>query len=200
MTKIKICGLSHSRDIDYVNEAKPDYIGFVFWPKSRRNVTREQAKFMRKKLDSEIEVVGVFVDKEIEEVAKLANDNIIDLIQLHGNEDVAYVNTLRKMTDKPIIKAFTAVNVSRKELNQFPSDYYLLDSGKGTGKTFDWNLIPKSERPWFLAGGISAENVEEAIERLNPYAVDFSSSVETDGVKDRDKILEIVRRIRNVKR
>jgi phosphoribosylanthranilate isomerase len=200
MTKIKICGLCHPQDIDYVNEAKPDYIGFVFHPKSRRNVTKEQAIFLKKKLNDEIQTVGVFVDKEIEEVAELANKRIIDLIQLHGKEDVAYINTLRQMTDTPVIKAFKAGTASQKDINLFPADYYLIDSGQGTGKTFNWNLIPKMEKPWFLAGGISIENVEDAIKTLHPYAVDFSSSVETNGAKDRDKILEIVRRIRNVER
>ncbi|MDO4942092.1 MAG: phosphoribosylanthranilate isomerase [Lachnospiraceae bacterium] len=200
MTKIKICGLTRPCDIDFVNEAKPDYIGFVFWKKSRRSVTREQAAVLKAKLDPDILAVGVFVDEKEEIVAELVNAGIIDLIQLHGTEDAAYVARLRKLTDKPIIKAFCGDQMGEALRNGFPAHYYLFDSGKGTGKIFDWDLVPEIEKPWFLAGGISAENVIEAIEKLHPYAVDFSSSVETNGKKDRDKILKIVRRIRDVER
>lgn len=200
MTKIKICGLSRPCDIDFVNEAKPDYIGFVFWEKSRRNVTKEQAAALKERLDPGILSVGVFVDEKPEAAAELANEGIIDLIQLHGSEDAAYVAKLRELMDKPIIKAFCGTKIAEVSQNDFPADYYLLDHGKGSGERFDWECIPEMKKPWFLAGGISAGNVMEAIERFHPYAVDVSSSVETDGKKDRDKILEIVRRIRDVER
>lgn len=199
MTKIKICGLKRDCDIDFVNEALPDYAGFVF-AKSKRQVTKEQAKRLKERLDLRITAVGVFVDAPVEFVAELANENIIDMIQLHGNEDEEYVIKLRQLTKAPVIKAFKAGTKTEEEMKQYPSDYDLIDSGKGSGKTFDWNLVPKTTKPWFLAGGISEDNVEEAIHCLHPYGVDFSSSVETDGYKDRDKILRIVRRIRNVKR
>lgn len=198
MTKIKICGLSRPRDIDYVNEAKPDYIGFVFWEKSRRYVTGRQAGTLRERLDADIAPVGVFVNEKPEIIAGLANAGIIDLIQLHGSEDEAYLRTLKTMTEKPVIKAFQMTYPQGTMLPDYPADYYLIDSGKGCGKTLNWDEIPDVKKPWFLAGGISADNVQEAIGKLHPYGVDFSSSVETDGCKDREKILEIVRRIRDV--
>lgn len=198
MTKIKICGLKRDCDIDFVNEALPDYAGFVF-AKSKRQVTKEQAKGLKARLDRRITAVGVFVDAPVEFVAELANEIVIDMIQLHGNEDEEYVRKLRLLTKAPVIKAFKAGTKTEEEIKTYPSDYDLIDSGKGSGKTFDWSLVPKTTKPWFLAGGISEDNVEEAIRCLHPYGVDFSSSVETDGYKDRNKILKIVRRIRNVK-
>lgn len=200
MTKIKICGLTRRCEIDYVNEAKPDYIGFVFWEKSRRYVTKEQAKRLKERLDPGILAVGVFVNERPEKIAELVNTGVIDLIQLHGEEDEEYVHKLKKMTDRPVIKAVQIKKENNARMPESTADYYLLDSGKGSGQTLDWGSLPAIERPWFLAGGISAENVQDAIEKLHPYAVDFSSSVETDGRKDRDKILEIVRRIRDVER
>ena len=200
MTKIKICGLTRRYEIDYVNEAKPDYIGFVFWEKSRRYVTKEQAKRLKERLDPGILAVGVFVNERSEKIVELVNTGVIDLIQLHGEEDEEYVHKLKKMTDRPVIKAVQIKKENNARMPEFTADYYLLDSGKGSGQTLDWGSLPAIERPWFLAGGISAENVQDAIENLHPYAVDFSSSVETDGCKDRDKILEIVRRIRDVER
>lgn len=200
MTKIKICGLTRRCEIDYVNEAKPDYIGFVFWEKSRRYVTKEQAKRLKERLDPGILAVGVFVNERPEKIAELVNTGVIDLIQLHGEEDEEYVHKLKKMTDRPVIKAVQIKKENNGRMPEFTADYYLLDSGKGSGQTLDWDSLPAIDSPWFLAGGISAENVQDAIENLHPYAVDFSSSVETDGCKDRDKILEIVRRIRDVER
>lgn len=201
MTKIKICGLRRACDIAYVNEAKPDYIGFVF-AKSRRQVSKEEAAELKKLLDPKIQAVGVFVNGEIDTIAELAGEGIIDVIQLHGQEDQAYIETLKSKVSCPIIKAFKCDNgVSKKALDAADTDFYLFDSGAGgTGESFDWEKIPKTDRPWFLAGGLSIENIEKAVREIQPYGVDFSSSVETDGYKDRDKILEIVRRIRNVKR
>ncbi|MCQ2492771.1 MAG: phosphoribosylanthranilate isomerase [Lachnospiraceae bacterium] len=198
-TKIKICGLSRPIDIDYVNEAKPDLIGFIInFPKSIRNIDPNKAKELKALLDPGIKAVGVFVDEKAEVIAKLANEKTIDLIQLHGKEDEAFVHRLKQLTHAPIIKAFKGGMVTEEDLITFPADYVLIDSGKGSGKTFDWSTIPKSPKPWFLAGGIGMDNVEEAIKTLHPDVIDLSSSVESDGVKDKDKILEIVRRIRNV--
>ncbi len=198
-TKVKICGLSRSCDIDYVNEVKPDYIGFIInFPKSIRNITPAKAKELKAMLDPKIKAVGVFVDESPEIIAKLAEEGTIDLIQLHGTEDEQFVHQLRRMTDAPIIKAFQGGRVTEEDLITFPCNYVLIDSGKGSGKTFDWSTIPTSPKPWFLAGGIGLDNVEDAIRILKPDVVDLSSSVESNGVKDREKILEIVRRIRNV--
>lgn len=198
MVKIKICGLSRECDIDFANEAKLDYVGFVF-ANSRRKITKEQAYILKKKLNSDIKTVGVFVNEDIKFILELLNENIIDIIQLHGHEDEKYMLELKRKTDNPIIKAIT---VDKKDFisnfsNTF-ANYLLLDSGAGgTGVKFDWNLLDKEiKKPFFLAGGINAENVEQAIKLINPFAIDISSGVETNGYKDRNKILDIVRRVK----
>jgi len=198
LVKIKICGLSRECDIDFANEAKLDYVGFVF-ANSRRKITKEQAYILKKKLNSDIKSVGVFVNEDINFILELLNENIIDIIQLHGHEDEKYMLELKRKTDNPIIKAIT---VDKKDfISNFSTtfaDYLLLDSGSGgTGVKFDWNLLDKKiKKPFFLAGGIDAENVEQAIKLINPFAIDISSGVETNGYKDRYKILEIVRRVK----
>lgn len=194
--KIKICGLFQNVDIDYVNEALPDYIGFVF-AKSKRQVSYDQAKIMSSKLDKRIKAVGVFVDASINEIVKLVNNQIIDLVQLHGDEGIDYIEQLKAKINVPIIKAIKMTPETDFGKNIFPVDYYLLDSAiSGSGKTFDWSLIKKLDKPFFLAGGIDSGNLDDAI-KINAYAIDVSSGVETNGIKDSNKINEIVRRIKN---
>lgn len=194
--KIKICGLFQNVDIDYVNEALPDYIGFVF-AKSKRQVSYDQAKIMSSKLDKRIKAVGVFVDASINEIVKLVNNQIIDLVQLHGDEGIDYIEQLKAKINVPIIKAIKMTPETDLGKNIFPVDYYLLDSAiSGSGKTFDWSLIKKLDKPFFLAGGIDSGNLDDAI-KINAYAIDVSSGVETNGIKDSNKINEIVRRIKN---
>ena len=197
-TKIKICGLKRPEDIIYVNEAKPDYAGFIIEvPKSSRNVTEDQVRELTAKLDPDIISVGVFVNAVPERVEKLLLKGTIHIAQLHGQEDEAYIKRIRKNTGHQVIKAFSVKTAQDIEnaLNS-PADYILFDQGSGgTGRTFDWSLIPDIKRPFFLAGGLGADNLETAIRTIHPYAVDLSSSVETDGVKDRDKILEAVQRM-----
>ncbi len=197
-TKIKICGLKRPEDIIYVNEAKPDYAGFIIEvPKSSRNVTEDQVRELTAKLDPDIISVGVFVNAVPERVEKLLLEGTIHIAQLHGQEDEAYIKRIRKNTGHQVIKAFSVKTAQDIEnaLNS-PADYILFDQGSGgTGRTFDWSLIPDIKRPFFLAGGLGADNLETAIRTIHPYAVDLSSSVETDGVKDRDKILEAVQRM-----
>ena len=185
MTRIKICGLRRQEDIGAVNDFRPDYIGFVFFPGSRRYVTPEEARILRKGLAPDIETVGVFVDEETEKVAELLEEGIIDIAQLHGQEDEAYLARLRKLTDKPLIKAFR-VRCAEDALQaqNFSADAILLDAGAGDGKTFDWSWLEAVTRPYFLAGGLNPENVGTAVRTLKPYAVDVSSGVETDGFKD----------------
>ncbi|MDD3923467.1 MAG: phosphoribosylanthranilate isomerase [Endomicrobiia bacterium] len=199
MPKIKICGLFRDYDIDFVNEAMPDYIGFVF-AKSHRQITKEQASVFRKRLNNNIISVGVFVDNKIEEIQQLYNDNIISVAQLHGNEDSDYILNLRKNNNLQIIKAIdlnTYKNV--EQLVNINADFLLFDSGNGgTGKTFNWDTIPKIQKSFFLAGGLDINNIGQAIKTVNPYAVDLSTGVETNGVKDKQKILNIVRRVKNV--
>ena len=194
MTKIKFCGIRRMEDVDYVNELMPDYIGFVFWAKSKRNITPDTAKMLRQHLDPNIQAVGVFVDENLDTIANLLNENIIDIAQLHGSESEEDIAALKAKTNAPIIKAFKIKSTEDIEnAKKSSADFVLLDSGYGTGKVFDWNLFQSLDRPFFLAGGISADNIKEAINRFSPYAVDLSSAIETDGVKDKVKMREIMR-------
>ena len=189
MTKIKFCGLKRIEDIKYANDLKPDFIGFVFAPKSKRFVDADTARELKNLLDTKIKAVGVFVDEDINVVTKLLKDGIIDIAQLHGSEDEEYIKSLRAICDKPIIKAFTIVSKDDiKKANESTADYILLDSGKGSGETFDWDLIKEVNRPYFLAGGLTLDNVENAVKTLHPFVVDVSSGIETDGFKDFDKM------------
>lgn len=194
-TKIKICGLKRPEDIAYVNEAKPDYCGFIIeFPKSSRNVTGDQVRILIAELDKNIIPVGVFVNAAPERVEELLLDGTIRIAQLHGQEDDDYIRRIQKNTGSQVIKAFSVKTAQDIELAlKSPADYILLDQGGGgTGQTFDWSLIPEIKRPFFLAGGLRPDNLEQAVDMIRPYAVDLSSSVETDGVKDRSKILEAV--------
>lgn len=192
-----MCGLSRMEDIEYANEVLPEFIGFVFAPKSRRYVSFEQAKKLRGELDYRIAAVGVFVDEDIENIVRLVKDEVIDMVQLHGSEDNAYIAKLREMAEVPIIQVFKIIDSYDAESAVLSdADFVLLDSGMGTGKTFDWSLIKSINRPYFLAGGISPENAAQAVERFSPYAVDASSSLETDGVKDLSKMTALARAVR----
>ena len=174
MTKIKICGLSRLEDISAVNALKPEYIGFVFFKKSRRYVSPEKALELKKILDKEIKAVGVFVDEDIKTVEKFLKSGIIDIAQLHG-----------------VIKAFKIRSSSDIEkAEKCTADMILLDAGMGDGKVFDWSLVSGFKRPYFLAGGLNCENVANAVKTLQPYAVDVSSGIETDSFKDMKKMTE----------
>ncbi len=198
--KIKICGLKRNEDIEYVNEALPDYIGFVF-SKSRRQVTLQQAYDLKRDLNSRIKSVGVFVNEPQDMIAELAQNGIIDLAQLHGNEDNVYISKLREKTDGKV-KIIKAISISNEfsidQINEIDADFFLLDNGSGgTGKAFDYSLIKnKVNDRIFLAGGINAGNIKNAVS-LNPYCIDVSSGAESDGIKDREKIIKLVRSIRD---
>ena len=201
MTKIKLCGLSRTCDIEAANELRPEYIGFVFAPKSKRYVSPKKATELKQLLHPDIKAVGVFVNESLQNVAELLKNGVIDVAQLHGTESEEYVRELRTLTDKPIIKAFR-VECERdiREANASSADYVLLDSGAGTGTVFDWNLLSHMQRPYFLAGGLNTENVREAIKKLNPDAVDVSSGIETNGIKDRTKMAAFVAAVRKEER
>lgn len=189
MTKIKFCGLSRPCDIEAANELAPEYIGFVFAGKSKRYVSPEKAKELKKLLSPEIQTVGVFVNEPPERVAGILNSGVIDIAQLHGSEDENYIERLRKLSDKPIIRAFrieTSKDIA--DAKACTAEYVLLDSGSGTGTVFDWDLIQNIKRPYFLAGGLRADNVSDAIKRLHPFAVDVSSGIERGGIKDKTKM------------
>ncbi|MBR5503106.1 MAG: phosphoribosylanthranilate isomerase [Methanobrevibacter sp.] len=206
MVKLKICGLKRKEDIEIVNKYKPDYIGFVF-ADSPRKVSYEQAKELSNLLSEDIIPVGVFVNEHMKLIIDLFKDGIIKIAQLHGDEDEKYIKNLKDKSieetgkEIPVINAIEIkdnVDYNDKlfEWRDSISDYFILDSGKGSGKTFDWDLIDKNsdffKNSIFLAGGLNSENLVAAIEQFNPFAVDLSSSVETDGFKDEEKIKEIV--------
>lgn len=198
MTKIKLCGLSRTEDIEAVNQLLPDFMGFVFYEKSVRNVSLDRAKELKALLDSRIKAVGVFVDEDPEFIKKLTSGNVIDIIQLHGSEDETYVENIKAATGRPVIQAFKVKEPQDVEkANNSKADYILLDSGMGTGKPFNWELLQGIKRDYFLAGGLFPENVKEAIETVKPYAVDVSSGIETDKKKDVDKMRRFVDNVRN---
>lgn len=200
--KIKLCGLMRPSDIEAVNLLHPDLVGFVFEKNSRRYVSLERARTLKELLHPDILAVGVFVDEEPEEVAALLSAGVIDLAQLHGKESEAYISRLRELTEKPLIKAFSVREEGDIEKAcESSADFVLLDAGSGgTGTAFDRELLAGMNHPYFLAGGLAASNVGEAVKRWRPYAVDVSSGIETDGVKDVEKMqafVECVRRIEN---
>lgn len=198
MTKIKLCGLSRACDIEAANELQPEYIGFVFAPKSRRYVSPAMAMELKKLLAPGIKAVGVFVNESPETVAELLHRGVIDLAQLHSRENAAYIRFLQTLTAKPVIQA-SLIQTQRDIIlaDNSPADYVLLDSGSGTGRTFDWSLVSNMKKPYFLAGGLSPENVADAVTMLHPFAVDVSSGIETDGKKDRAKMAAFVAAVRD---
>lgn len=198
--KIKICGLTRPEDIACVNRLVPDYIGFVFWPRSRRLVTRQQAAQLKAMLSPEIRAVGVFVNAPMEEVAGLLAEGIIDMAQLHGEELEEDIRYLQTVTGKPIIKAVKVHG--RQDVEAWlesAADFLLFDSGMGSGQTFDWGLLEGVSRPYFLAGGLGPDNLEQVLFQDGPYGVDLSSSLETDGRKDPEKMRRVMELVRSVR-
>ena len=211
MVKLKICGMRRSEDIEMANRYKPDYIGFVF-ADSPRKVSYDQAKELSELLSDEIVPVGVFVNEHMKLIVDLFKDGIIEMAQLHGDEDEKYIRNLKDKSIEETGKQIPVINaIEIKDGDDYndellkwrdsASDYFILDSGKGSGKTFDWSLIDKESEFFknsiFLAGGLNSENLALAIEEFNPFAVDLSSSVETDGFKDEEKIKEIIEIMEN---
>lgn len=200
-TKVKLCGLYRPEDVAAVNEIEPDYAGFITYKKSHRYVTKEQMAELTEQLSPAIEAVGVFVNEPLEEVASYVNEGIIDIVQLHGQEDDDYIDALRKIIPDgtEIWKAFLIG--SKEDLDRASTstaDLILLDNvAFGSGKPFDWNLLETGlKRPYVFAGGLNPDNVEEAIERFHPYAVDLSSGVETEQKKDPAKMQLVVDLVR----
>lgn len=199
MTKIKLCGLTRPCDMQAANDLMPDFVGFVFAPKSKRFVTPEKAAALKAALNPAITAVGVFVNALPEKIAALYRQGVIDMAQLHGGEDAAYIARLRALADVPLIQAFCVR--SEREVcaaNASTADYVLLDAGAGTGTVFDWRCLNAAERPYFLAGGLDCANVKAAVRNLSPYAVDVSSGIETDGVKDVGKMRAFVSAVRSI--
>ena len=197
MTKIKLCGLSRRCDMEAANVLMPDYVGFVFAEGSKRRVTPAQARALKNALSPGILAVGVFVDGDPATVAALLGGGIIDAAQLHGGEDAAYIRALRRMTDRPIWQAFRVrTQADVEQAGRSEADCILLDAGAGTGTAFDWGLLDRVERPYFLAGGLDTENVAGAIRLLRPFGVDVSSGIESGGGKDAEKMAAFVAAVR----
>lgn len=197
MTKIKLCGLLRQEDIEAANELMPDYVGFVFYKKSKRYVDKEKARSLKNLLAPSIKAVGVFVDEPLQFVARLLTEKIIDIAQLHGSESEEYINELRSLTKAQIIKAILVKSEADIErAKKCGADYVLLDDGLGGGKAFDRSLIGDFTRDYFLAGGLSTETVKDAIREFRPFAVDVSSAIETYGLKDKEKMTAFVRAVR----
>ncbi len=189
MIRIKFCGLTRPCDIEAANEIKPDYVGFVFAPNSKRRVSYKQAVDLKNLLNKDIKAVGVFLNEDIDQVISLLNLGIIDAAQLHGDESPEYIERIQVETGKPVIKAFrihSETDVAAAE--QTMADFIILDAGTGEGKTFDWALVEDFKKPYFLAGGLTPDNVTDAMRRLHPFALDVSTGIETDGLKDKQKM------------
>lgn len=191
MTRIKICGLYRPEDICYVNQVKPDWCGFIVnFPKSHRSLAPDGVRTLRKDLDESIIPVGVFVDQPVEMAAALLNDGTISIAQLHGHEDQGYIEALRAAAPgHPVWKAFRIrTTEDLAAANASPADLVILDNGYGGGERFDWSLADGITRPYLLAGGLTLENIPDAIARLHPFGLDISSGVESDQKKDFHKI------------
>ncbi|WP_308415495.1 phosphoribosylanthranilate isomerase [Sporanaerobium hydrogeniformans] len=206
MVKLKICGLKRTQDIEVVNKFKPEYIGFILAP-SKRQINLVKASYLKGLLDPQIRVVGVFVNEPLESLVHYIDQGVIDNVQLHGDEDLGYIKALKKKRQIPIIKAIRLNNqelLSDTEKAIIESDFidyplldtYTKDAYGGSGKSFDWKILEQIKRPYFLAGGINKVNIKEAIS-FGPYAIDISSGVETEGVKDAVKIRELFEIIRD---
>ncbi|KAF1084369.1 N-(5'-phosphoribosyl)anthranilate isomerase [Sporotomaculum syntrophicum] len=203
MTKIKICGLTRREDIEAVNRWLPEYVGFVF-ARSRRQVTPEQAALLKAGLDARVQAVGVFVNAPVASIAELCYTGVIDVVQLHGDESEAYIKELKEQINCPVIKAVRVRNAEQVlQAEQLSCDMLLLDTYQkdeygGSGKTFDYALVPDLQKRFWLAGGLENSNLARAIEQCRPYGVDLSSGVETDGLKDEDKIRQVIKTVRSL--
>jgi phosphoribosylanthranilate isomerase len=193
MCKIKICGLKTLDDIAIVNQYLPDYIGFNFVAASKRAIEPEQAKRLRLALNPKIKAVGVFQNAETAKIREIREAGVIDLIQLHGEEDQDYIDEIKKL-GLPVIKAYKIKDNIPKILK---SNYILLDSRQGgSGTSFDWKLINFDLNKTFLAGGINIDNIRQA-KKLKPYCVDICSGAETNDKKDITKIKQLIKAVRN---
>lgn len=199
MSKVKLCGLTRLKDIFAVNELLPDYVGYVF-AESRRQIAREQADVFSQHLDKRITSVGVFVNQPIGLIAEYLQSGLIQAAQLHGQETEEDIGRLKAETGKIIIRAVSVTmpdDVLRWQESK--ADYLLFDHGKGgTGERFSWELLkPAAQlKPYFLAGGLNKDNIAAAL-GYHPYAVDLSSGAETKGVKDPDKMKQLVSLVRS---
>ena len=203
MTRIKICGLTREKDIAAVNRCLPDYIGLVF-AESRRRVTPEQASRLKAGLDARIKAVGVFTNAPVPFIMDLCEQGIIDIVQLHGDESETFIQSLKQKIACPVIKAVRVQTTEQiLQAHKMSCDLLLLDTYQegqygGSGRTFDRKLIPALQKQFFLAGGLKADNIEQAVRECHPFGIDISSGVETNGIKDEAKIRQIIAIIRSI--
>ncbi len=207
MTKVKICGITNSMEIGFLNKYMPDYAGFVF-AKSRRQVTPEQALKLGAGLSSGVRKVGVFVNHEVKLAARIAKQTGLDVLQLHGEEDKNYIDQLRPLL-KQGVEIWKALRIdalhmpepgmlSRLDIDRLLVDTYIAGTSGGTGQCFDWGLLVKLESAWpiVLAGGLTPENAGQAVRQASPYAADTSSGVESEGIKDEQKLRAFIEAVR----
>lgn len=203
-TQVKICGITRPADIDILNTVQPDYAGFVFAGMSRRYITPAKAEQLIKKLSPQIQKVGVFVDEQSAVIENLVRNLPLDVVQLHGNEDEATVQRIKQTTKAKVWKAVRVKNSGDIDKWQDSSadmllfDTYSKDSYGGTGEIFNWQLLRNIKRPFILAGGLNTQNIARAIRTCRPYGVDISSGAETDYIKDKQKIKQLMLTIRKV--
>ena len=212
--KVKMCGISKVETIPAVVEAKPDYMGLVFAP-SKRQVTVEQAKMLVEALHKQckeqnnmvsIKTVGVFVNETLDNLVTIANEANLDVVQLHGDEDEAFIQSLKERTNVEVWKAVqirSAADVEKwidSSADMLLFDAYHKDERGGTGEVFDWSSLDAFERPFMLAGGIDSTNVARAIRTVRPYGIDISSGIETNGVKDDEKITAFTKIVKSIGR
>ena len=184
MTKVKICGLSTVEAVETAVLAGADYIGFVF-AESKRQVSLEQAQELAKRVTGKTKIVGVFVSPSLEDLEQAIAQVPLDIVQIHGTFDEALIPKI----SVPVIRAIQLSNQEDQVSSQ--ADYLLFDAPEaGSGQTFDWDLLKdqKIQQDFFIAGGLTVDNVHQARETFQPYALDVSSGVETDGHKDIEKI------------
>ncbi len=198
MTKIKICGISRLLDIEYLNELQPEYAGFVF-AKSKRQVNKQHAYTLIKNLQSDIKKVGVFVDESPDVVLEIAENLGLQVLQFHGHETQEYINKFKGYEIWKALKINSIESIS--DIKNYNCTKFLLDNSiSGSGESFNWDFAYKkiNSKLIMLAGGLNSENVGQGILKLNPYGVDVSSGVETNGFKDYAKIKEFIKKVRDL--
>lgn len=201
MARVKICGISHDAEIKIMNELMPDYVGFIFYGKSKRFISPEHAAYLRANLRRGIKSVGVFKNAALEAVALSVETVGLDLVQLHGDETGEYIAALREYIKCPIIRRFRiASSMDADRAMYTTADYVMLDGG-AAGMSFDWSMIGTSRRRrFFLKGGITPDNVEQALNITPaPYALDVSTGVESGMLKDYRKVMKFIQAVRSHK-
>ena len=203
MTKVKICGICHDAEIGIMNELMPDYVGFVFISKSRHFIAPEHAGLLHSKLRRNIKAVGVFSNSSLKSVAMSVEVAGLDMVQLHGDETGEYIAALREYIRCPIMKVYkVAKPIDAEKAMYSTADYVMLDGGSaGDGKTFDWSLLGTVRRKFFLSGGLTPENLETAMNLSpQPYALNVSSGVEANRMKDYRKVMKFILGVRNFRK